>query len=135
MSACYLLDTNIVSYLIKGQMPSVKLRLVQEDAASIAISSITEAEVFYGVANNPGAIGLRNAAESFFAKAIVLVWDSAAARTYGQLRADQKRKGRPLSIEDLMIAAHALSQSLTLVTHDSVFSCVDNLKTEDWTIV
>ena len=134
MSACYLLDTNIVSYLIKGQMPSVKLRLEQEDAASIAISSITEAEVFYGVANNPGAIGLRNAAESFFAKAIVLAWESAAARTYGQLRASQKRKGRPLSIEDLMIAAHALSQGLTLVTHDSVFSHVDNLKTEDWTV-
>src|SRR5580700_8486142 len=122
MSACYLLDTNIVSYLIKGQMPSVKLRLEQEDAASIAISSITEAEVFYGVANNLGAVGLRNAAESFFAKAIVLAWESAAARTYGQLRANQKRKGRPLSIEDLMIAAHALSQGLTLVTHDSVFS-------------
>jgi tRNA(fMet)-specific endonuclease VapC len=134
MSACYLLDTNIVSYLIKGQMPSVKLRLEQEDAASIAISSITEAEVFYGVANNPGAVGLRNAAESFFAKAIVLAWESAAARNYGQLRADQKRKGRPLSIEDLMIAAHALSLGLTLVTHDSVFSFVDGLKTEDWTI-
>jgi tRNA(fMet)-specific endonuclease VapC len=134
MSACYLLDTNIVSYLIKGQMPSVKLRLEQEDAASIAISSITEAEVFYGVASNPGAVGLRNAAESFFAKAIVLAWESAAARTYGQLRASQKRKGRPLSIEDLMIAAHALSQGLTLVTHDSVFSFVDGLKTEDWTV-
>jgi tRNA(fMet)-specific endonuclease VapC len=66
--------------------------------------------------------------------AVILPWDSAAARTYGQLRADQERKGRPLSVEDMMIAAHASSQGLTLVTHDSVFSFVDGLKTEDWTI-
>jgi tRNA(fMet)-specific endonuclease VapC len=134
MALTHLLDTNIVSYLIKGQMPSVKLRFEQEDAASIAISSITEAEVFYGVAKSPGAIRLRDAAESFFFKAIVLSWDSSAARTYGQLRADQKRKGRPLSVEDLMIAAHAVSLGLTLVTHDTVFSFVDGLKTEDWTV-
>ena len=134
MSERYLLDTNIVSYLIRGQMPSVRLRFQQKDAASIAISSITEAEVFYGVANNPGAVGLRNAAESFFAKAIVLPWESAAAGTYGQLRADQKRKGRPLIVEDMLIAAHALSQGFILVTHDQVFSFVDGLKTEDWTV-
>ena len=134
MSVSYLLDTNIVGYLLKGQMPLVELRCEQEDAASMAISSITEGEVFYGVANNPGAVRLRAAAESFFAKAIVLAWDSAAARTYGQLRADQKRKGLPLSVEDMMIAAHALSLDLTLVTHDNVFSFVDGLKTEDWTI-
>jgi len=134
MSTRYLLDTNIVSYLIKGQMPAAKLRSEREGPGAIAVSSITEAEVFYGVANKPGAIRLRDAAESFFAKAIVHSWDSAAARTYGQLRADQERKGRPLSIEDLMIAAHALSQGLTLVTHDSVFSFVDSLKTEDWTV-
>jgi tRNA(fMet)-specific endonuclease VapC len=130
----YLLDTNIVSYLLKGQMPAAKQRYEQEDAGSKAVSSITEAEVFYGVANKPSAVKLSAAAEKFFANASVLPWDSAAARTYGQLRADQERKGRPLSVEDMMIAAHASSQGLTLVTHDSVFSFVDGLKTEDWTI-
>ena len=134
MPARYLLDTNIVSYLLKGQMPASKLRYDEEDADSIAISSITEAEVFYGVENRPGAVRLRNAAESFFAAATVLCWDSAAARAYGQLRADQERKGRPLSVEDLMIAAHALALGLTLVTHDQVFSFVNGLKTEDWTV-
>jgi tRNA(fMet)-specific endonuclease VapC len=64
----------------------------------------------------------------------VLSWDSAAARAYGLLRASQERKGRPLSVEDLMIAAHALSLGLTLVTNDKAFSFVDGLKTEDWTI-
>jgi len=134
VSADYLLDTNIVSYLLKEQMAAVHRHIRETDAASVAISSITEAEVFYGIANRPGAVRLRAAAERFFAAATVLPWDSAAARTYGQLRADQERKGRPLSVEDLMIAAHALSLSLTLVTHDGAFGFVDGLKTEDWTV-
>jgi tRNA(fMet)-specific endonuclease VapC len=77
---------------------------------------------------------LRIAAEEFFAAATVLSWDSAAARAYGLLRSEQERKGRPLSVEDLMIAAHGLSLGLTLVTHDGAFSSVDGLKTEDWTV-
>jgi tRNA(fMet)-specific endonuclease VapC len=76
----------------------------------------------------------RASVESFLADVLILPWDSAAARTYGELRAAQERKGRPLSAEDLMIAAHALSLDLALVTHDSVFGFVDGLKTEDWTI-
>jgi tRNA(fMet)-specific endonuclease VapC len=50
------------------------------------------------------------------------------------LRAEQERKGKPLSSEDLMIAAHALSLGLTLVTHDAAFSFVDGLRNEDWTV-
>jgi tRNA(fMet)-specific endonuclease VapC len=63
-----------------------------------------------------------------------LPWDSAAARSYGPLRAEQERKGRPLSLEDLMIAAHALSLGLVLITNDQAFRFVEGLKTEDWTI-
>jgi tRNA(fMet)-specific endonuclease VapC len=134
MQAHCLLDTNIVSYLLKNQFPTVEYRYEASAPGTIAVSSITEAEIFFGIARRPGAARLKTAAEKFFAAAEVLPWESAAARTYGQLRADQERKGRPLSIEDLMIAAHALSQGLTLITHDSVFSHVDGLKTEDWTI-
>jgi len=134
MGARYLLDTNIVSYLLKSQIPMVQSRYTAAGADSIAISSITEAEIFYGIAKQPGAVRLRIAAEGFFAAATVLNWDSAAARAFGSLRAEQERKGRPLSVEDLMIAAHALSLGLTLVTHDRVFSFVEGLKTEDWTV-
>jgi tRNA(fMet)-specific endonuclease VapC len=134
MPARFLLDTNIVSYLLKEKMPAVDRHINEVGPDSLVVSSITEAEVFYGVANRPGAARLRAAADGFFAAATVLSWDSAAARTYGQLRADQERKGRPLSVEDLMIAAHALSKDLTLVTHDNAFSFVDGLRTEDWTI-
>lgn len=134
MAARFLLDTNIVSYLLKNQIPAVQSWYYAAGADSVAISSISEAEVFYGIANRPGATRLRIAAEGFFAIATVLSWDSAAARAYGLLRAGQERKGRPLSVEDLMIAAHALSLELTLVTHDRAFSFVDGLKTEDWTV-
>jgi tRNA(fMet)-specific endonuclease VapC len=134
MPARFLLDTNIVSYLLKEQMPAVHRHIMDMEPDSLAVSAVTEAEVFYGVANRPEAARLRTAAEGFFAAATVLSWDSAAARTYGQLRSDQERKGRPLSVEDLMIAAHALSHGLTLVTHDKAFSFVDGLKTEDWTV-
>jgi tRNA(fMet)-specific endonuclease VapC len=130
----YLLDTNIVSYLLKEQMPAIHRHINKANPDSLATSSISEAEVFYGISKRPGSVRLQSAAENFFSVVTVLPWDSAAARTYGQLRADQERKGRTLSVEDLMIAAHALSLNLTLVTHDQAFSIVDGLKTEDWTI-
>ena len=130
----YMLDTNIVSYLLKGQAPALRTRFDLVTAEAIAISSITEAEVFYGLARKLGAVRLRFAAEAFFVSVTRLAWDSAAARAYGLLRAEQERKGKPLSTEDMMIAAHALSLGLTLVTHDQAFSLVDGLKTEDWTV-
>jgi tRNA(fMet)-specific endonuclease VapC len=134
MSARYLLDTNIVSYLLKRQFPVLRTQFERVTAEAIAISAITEAEVFYGLALKPGALRLRFAAEAFFASVTRLAWDSEAAKWYGALRAEQEGKGIPLSTEDSMIAAHALSAGLTLVTHDKAFSFVDGLKTEDWTV-
>ena len=133
MQILYLLDTNIVSYAIAENPPQVGKRLVGVGPSSTAVSTVTEAELRYGVARNPGALRRRESVESFLDNAVILPWDSAAARAYGQLRADQESKGRSLSVEDMMIAAHALSLGLVLVTHDSVFSFVDGLKTEDWT--
>jgi tRNA(fMet)-specific endonuclease VapC len=133
MPASYLLDTNIVSYLLRNQFQILLSRVETAGAAAPAISSITEAEVFFGIAKKSGAGRLKTAAENFFDVVPVLPWDSAAARAYGLLRAEQERKGQPLSTEDLMIAAHALSLGLTLVTHDAAFSSIDGLKTEDWT--
>jgi len=133
MKTLYLLDTNTVSYYIADKPPQVRKNLRRVNFQSTAVSAITEAELRYGVARKPGAMRRRTSVESFLGDVLILPWDSVAARAYGQLRADQERKGRPLSIEDLMIAAHALSLGLTLVTHDSVFAYVDGLKTEDWT--
>ena len=134
MKTLYLLDTNTVSYYIAGNPPTVRERLHHVGLQSTAGSTITEAEMRYGVARNPSATRRRASVESFLRNASCQPWDSAAARAYGLLRAEQERKGKPLSTEDLMIAAHALSLGLPLVTHDQAFSFVDGLRTEDWTV-
>ncbi|MGH9599303.1 MAG: type II toxin-antitoxin system VapC family toxin [Terracidiphilus sp.] len=135
MEIVYLLDTNTVSYYIANNPPPVRDRLNRVGANATAISTVTEAELRYGAARNPGAMRRRNSVESFLANAMILPWDSAAARSYGKMRAEQESKGRPLSTEDLMIAAHALSLGLTLVTSDQAFAFVDCLRTEDWTVL
>jgi tRNA(fMet)-specific endonuclease VapC len=134
METLYLLDTNTVSYAIADNPPQVGKKVAVVGLLSTAVSTVTEAELRYGVARNPGALRRRASVESFLDDVVILPWDSAAARTYGQLRADQESRGLPLSVEDMMIAAHALSLDLILVTHDQVFSFIEGLKTEDWTI-
>jgi tRNA(fMet)-specific endonuclease VapC len=133
MGTAYLLDTNTVSYLIANQPPQVRQRLQSAGAEVTAISTITEAELRYGAARTPGALRRRTSIELFLAGATILPWDSDAARAYAELRTEQERKGRPLSVEDLMIAAHALSHGLILVTSDHAFSFVQGLRREDWT--
>jgi len=134
MEILYLLDTNTVSYFIADNPPQVRRRLELAGFGSTAVSTITEGELRYGIARNPTAIRRVTSVESFLDGAPILPWDSAAANAYGRLRDRQERKGRPLSTEDLMIAAHALALGLILVTHDDAFRFVDGLKTEDWTI-
>jgi tRNA(fMet)-specific endonuclease VapC len=130
----YLLDTNTVSYAITGNPSPVRNRLKATSSSEIALSVFTQAELVYGLARKPDAVGLRKAVEGFLHDFQILPWDSAAALWYGDLRATQQRKGRSLSHEDLMIASHGLSLGLTLVTRDQAFAFVDGLKTEDWTV-
>jgi tRNA(fMet)-specific endonuclease VapC len=134
MDLRYLLDTNTVSYAIKGDPRPVRNRLKALPKSSVALSVFTQAELLYGLARRPEAARLRLEVEAFLHDSQILLWNSLAAASYGELRAAQERKGRPLSHEDLMIAAHALALRLTLVTHDEAFSYVDGLKTEDWTV-
>ncbi len=132
MPLAYLLDTNTVSYLLSNRPQEVRRRVNRVGIGAVCVSAITEAELRYGLARKPGAIRERIAVEAFLANTAILAWDSAAASAYGLMRAEQERKGRPLSAEDLMIAAHALSLGLILVTSDHVFSFVDGLKNENW---
>lgn len=134
MRARYLLDTNMVSYAIKGQPVAVRRHLIAASKSSLAISTFTQAELLYGLARRPEARRLRREVTDFLRDLSILPWDSAAAIAYGDLRGAQDRKGRPLSHEDLMIASHALSLGLTLITADRVFTFVDGLRMEDWTV-
>lgn len=133
MSPRYLLDTNAVSYAIQGRSAMLRKRMDNARAEELAISVFTQAELVYGLERKPAASRLRLAVESFLKVFVVLPWDAAAADAYGKLRAAQERKGLPLSHQDLMIASHALSQELILVTSDRAFAYVDGLDIEDWT--
>ncbi|HUD12064.1 MAG TPA: type II toxin-antitoxin system VapC family toxin [Terracidiphilus sp.] len=134
MPPAYLLDRNIVSYFVRGNFPAVRKQVARKPLESLAVSAVTEGELRYWVASCPRSIRTRTGVEDFLVRVASLPWDSDAARTYAGARNQLKRKGRALNSADLMIAAHALSLDLTLVTHDSIFAFVDGLKTEDWTV-
>ena len=133
MQCRYLLDTNIASYIIKGNFPAVRRRLVRHPMPEIAISSVTEGELWYGVTRRPDATGLRPVVDEFLRAVTILPWDSDAARQYGQLRATLERNGQPMGSLDMMIGAHALASALILVTDDRAFGRVKGLKVQDWT--
>ncbi len=134
MPPIYLLDTNVVSYFVRGTSVAVRKHLLLIPVVNLAISAVTEAELLYWIARRPGDARTSVSVRDFLERVPSLAWDSRAAAVYATQREEQQRKGRPLSTEDLMIAAHALSLGLTLVTHDVAFSYVDGLKTEDWTL-
>ena len=132
MPVRYLLDTNTASYVIKGNFPRVRERLMKTPMAEVGISAITEAELRFGVARKPAAVRLKTAIEEFLLRVETLPWDSEAAQQSGQIRATLERVGQPMGNLDMMIAAHALAAQVVLVTHDHVFRRVKQLKIEDW---
>jgi tRNA(fMet)-specific endonuclease VapC len=132
MTLRYLLDTNTASYIIKGDPPQVRQRLLHVPMEAVAISAITEAELRYGGARKPQAHGLHTAIEEFIIRVDVLPWDRDAARSYAVLRAALAAKGIALGAMDMLIAAHALASRSTLITSHKAFSQVEQLQVEDW---
>ena len=134
MASQYLLDTNIASYIIKGNVPAARRRLVRVPMAQLFISAVTEGELRYGVARRPAATKLQQIVEEFLLRVTVLPWDSDAARQYVYLRADLERLGQPMGNLDMMIGAHALAAGAILISNDRVFTRIKKLRVEDWTI-
>ena len=134
MSRLYMLDTNTVSYIVKGKSPVARARLAGLGTdESACISIVTEFELEFGLAKNPNAENLRHALRWFLARIKVLPLGSAEARAYGQLRVKQEAVGRPLESMDMLIAAHAIAAGAILVTGDKVFSHVSGLPgMENW---
>jgi tRNA(fMet)-specific endonuclease VapC len=132
MPARYLLDTNTASYVIKGNIPRVRERLLRVPVGHVSISAVTEAELRFGVARRPEAARLRVAVEEFLVRVDSMPWDSEAARHYALVRAALERDGTPMGNLDMMIAAHALALQAVLVTGDRSFRYVKQLKIDDW---
>lgn len=128
----YLLDTNIVSFAIRG-IGGVGDRLRGSEPADIAVSAVTEAELWFGVRKS-GSKRLQQAVSGFLDAVQVLDLDRGAARAYGTLRHLLESRGSPIGIADTMIAAQALSSTLVLVTNNRQhFRRVPRLHVEDWT--
>jgi tRNA(fMet)-specific endonuclease VapC len=132
MPVRYLLDTNTVSYIIKGNRPRVRERLLRVPMAEVGISVITEVELLFGLARRPEATKLKTVVEEFLLRVEVLPWDSEAAQQYSKIRATLEHAGEPMGNLDLMVAAQALASDVVLVSSDSVFRRVKGLKIEDW---
>jgi len=132
MAVRYLLDTNTASYVIKGNFPRVRERLLKVPMAEVGISVVTEAELRFGVARRPEAAALKKVVEEFLLRVEVMPWNSEAAQHYARIRAALEKEGEPMGNLDLMIAAQAVAAEVVLVTHDQVFRRVRGLKVEDW---
>jgi tRNA(fMet)-specific endonuclease VapC len=133
MSSRYLLDTNTASYIIKGNVPRVRERLLKVPMSQVLISAVTEAELLFGAARKREAVRLKTAIDEFLLRVDSLPWDSNAARRYAGVRAALEIAGTPMGNLDMMIAAHALAEEAVLVTNDRSFRRLKDLKIEDWT--
>jgi tRNA(fMet)-specific endonuclease VapC len=129
----YLLDTNTASYIIKGNIPRVRERLLKVPMSGLLISAVTEAELLYGAARKSDSVRLKTAVDESLLRVDSLPWDSNAARRYADLRVALEIAGTPMGNLDLMIAAHALAAEAILVTNERSFFRLKHLKIEDWT--
>ncbi len=129
----YMLDTNIVAYAKNNRPEVVYERMSRFDPEDLCVSVITLAELEYGVFNSSNPERNQLALTLFLANIEVVPFNDDAAVEYGRIRAELKRKGTPIGANDLMIAAHAKSLGVTLVTSNTrEFERVEGLMLEDW---
>lgn len=129
----YMLDTNVVSHIMQGRDAALLARLVQVPVGQVVISSVTLAELEYGLNRKGHPERLKNAMTQVLLRMDVLPWDEAVARCYGGFCSTLEAQGINLSDLDMMIAAHAVAVDATLVSRDKAFSKVpDRLRLEVW---
>lgn len=128
----YLLDTNIVSDLVRNPQGVVARRIARVGEAKVCTSIVVACELRYG-AEKKGSARLSAQLEQILVALPVLPLEPEADRDYATIRTDLERKGTPIGANDMLIAAHARAAGLTLVTHNvSEFRRVSKLKVVDW---
>jgi len=129
----YMLDTDICSYIIRERPLNVFERFKKIDMGQLYISTVTYAELIYGVEHSSSKKINRPIIDDFIHHLTILSWDQDAAEHYGKIRAFLRAEGNIIGAMDMMIAAHARSQEMTLVTNnDKHFKRVPMLKVENW---
>jgi len=129
----YLLDTNSCIYIINKKPPSAVIRIRSKQPEEIAISTITFAELEYGVYRSRHVDQNRIALLEFLVPFTILDFDQSAAAIYGSIRASLESKGRPIGPMDLLLAAQAMSQQLVMVTNnEKEFRRIEGLQVENW---
>lgn len=130
----YLLDTNICIYIINEQPAQVLQRVIQAGRESLAISTVTVAELAFGVAKSTRPDS-RAKLENFLSKFPILDWDQDAAWIYGNVRKTLEAKGQRIGERDLLLACQALALNATMVTNNMrEFERVEGLKLENWAL-
>lgn len=129
----YMLDTNICIFVIKHKPENVIRRFIEHEPEDLCISSITYAELMHGVEKSQAREKNRLAIALFLSPISIVDFDNQAAEEYGRIRADLETKGNPIGPMDMLIAGHAISKGLTLVTNNTrEFSRIEGLTVEDW---
>ena len=128
-----LLDTNTCIYLIQRRPQEVRERFERYAVGEVGLSSITVSELQYGVEKSRRVEQNRAALMQFLLPLVIADFDYEAAVVYGRVRAELERLGTPMGPLDTLIAAHALSLDVTLVTNNErEFSRVSDLRVENW---
>jgi len=129
----YMRDTNICIYLIKKKNPRVLSKFNTYAVGEIAISSITVAELQFGIQKSQFSSQNQRALEQFLVPLASVSFDDRATSVYGKIRATLERQGIAIGSLDMLIAAHAISLNATLITNNvKEFSRIEGLKLANW---
>jgi tRNA(fMet)-specific endonuclease VapC len=129
----YLLDTNVCVGFLNQRKQLLTQRFLTVPTLDKVICSIVRAELFYGAYKSQRQVSSLQVIENFLAGYPNLDFDIVAARIQGEIRADLEKKGTQIGPYDLQIAAIALANKLTLVTHNTdEFSRIPHLTLDDW---
>lgn len=128
----YMLDTNLCIRVLRDRPPGLRGRFNTE-VGTLCISTVTLAELLHGAAKSARPVEQRHEVERLIGRLEVLPFDEDAAGHYAEIRADLERRGAIIGPYDLMIAGHARSRGLIVVTGNlGEFTRVDGLRSEDW---
>ena len=129
----YLIDTNICIYIMNKRPIGIIHKFKLFDVGEIGVSTITVSELQYGVSKSKNRRLNKQRIKEFLFPLKILPYDEIAAGIYGDIRLQLEKRGEPIGPLDLLIAAHALSRNLVLISNnEKEFKRVKNLKVENW---